>query len=733
MKKTITGNKDTKKEIICTLGPASMQKGVIARLEELGVSLFRINLSHTKLGDVARVIRFIQSATSVPICLDTEGAQIRTGNLQEDKVFLADNSIVRVPRKPVPGNSRNFNLYPADIVDKLKIGDFVDIDFDSVLAQIIDKKRSCVLMRILTGGFVGQNKAVSVDRDILMPPLTKKDRKALAIGAELGIRYVALSFAGQASDVEEIRAVSARNASVISKIESIKGVVNLEEIAAKSEALLLDRGDLSRQIPIERIPWIQKDVILRAGKSGTKIYVATNLLESMKAARTPTRAEVNDIFNTLKDGADGLVLAAETAIGSYPVDCARMVSKILRQFVNFPNGYPAKELERRDSFLLVEPHGGALVDKIRNNFDEREIKGCKTLMVDKTVLLDAEQIAIGAFSPLEGFMTKEALESVLRSYRLPRGTVWPLPVVLQIKAEEARRLKSGESVALALKNTGEVYALLHLEDIYTYDLAKFSAETFGTADDSHSGVQLLKKRGNTFLGGKIELIRRLPSGHKHFEITPRQARMIFENKNWTRVVGFHTRNVIHKVHEHIQMLAVRKYNCDGIFIHPAVGPKKRGDYSPGIILKSYELMMDKYYPAGKVVLGAFQSYSRYSGPREAVFTALCRKNFGCSHFIVGRDHTGVGNYYKSDDAHKLFNYLGDIGISPVFFNEMHYCKQCKTYVEQCAHEKKYIQNINGTEAREILRSRKSPPGWFMRKDVSKLVLNEAKKGNRVFV
>lgn len=710
-----------------------MKDRVIKRLEELNVSLFRINLSHTKLEDVANVIRFIQNRTRVPICLDTEGAQIRTGYLHKNSVFLAENSEVSIYRSRVPGDSDNFNLYPGDIVDKLEIGDFISIDFNSVLAQVIDKKSDRVVMRILTGGTIGQNRAVTVDRDIAMPPLTEKDKKALEIAAKMGICHVALSFASQASDVDKIRAISKKDAFIISKIESVKGVMNLEEIAEKSDALLLDRGDLSRQVPIERIPWIQKNVVKRAKKKGTKIYVATNLLESMITAKTPTRAEVNDIFNTLNDGADGLVLAAETAIGNYPVNCATMVSKIIKQFLDFSAGYSSKDLGRKDSFLLVEPHGGVLVNRINENFDEKGIKGYKKLEVDKTTLIDAEQIALGTFSPLEGFMTKNEVTSVLRNYRLPSGVIWPLPVALQTDRESAHRLKTGDRIALIFKDTGDTYAILHLEDIYTYDLDKISLEIFGTKDQNHPGVQLLKKRGDIFLGGKIELIRRLPSKYRHFEVTPRQAWAIFENKGWTRVVGFHTRNVIHRVHEYIQMLAFDKYNCDGLFIHPVIGPKKSGDYNADIILKSYEHMIKNHYPKGKAVLGAFQSYSRYSGPREAVFTALSRKNFGCSHFIVGRDHTGVGNYYKSNDAHKLFNYLGDIGIVPIFFNEMHYCKQCKTYTAGCVHDPKQILKISGSEGRKIFKSKKCPPDWFMRKDIAKLVLDEIEKGSEVFV
>ena len=722
------------KEIICTLGPASMNDRTISRLEEAGVNLFRINLSHTQLKDLNRVICFIQNRTQVPICLDTEGAQIRTGILDRDNVFLPENSIIRIPETPIKGNEKSFNFCPYDIAKELKVGDLVSIDFNSMLGQIIDKESDCIFMRVLTEGAIGSNKAVTIERDIRMAPLTKKDYKALEIGRKLGIRHVALSFANRASDVDEIRTVAGKDNFVISKIECINGIVNLEEIAGRSNALLIDRGDLARQVPIELVPSLQKNIIHRAKKVKAKIYVATNLLESMTKLSIPTRAEVNDIFNTLADGADGLVLAAETAIGSYPVNCAVTVSRIIKQFHSFRNvrWSSPKKILAEHSLLLLEPHGGVLVNRVNNNPEVEQIQQYKTLEVDQAILMSAEQIAIGTFSPLEGFMNKKNVDSVLKSFTLSDGVIWPIPIVLQISKDQASDLNIGNKVALVLKGTKEIYAVLHIEDIYSYDLDKMALETFQTTDLNHPGVQLLKERGNYFLGGKIELIKRLDFKYPHLGFTPRQARIIFESKGWSKIVGFHTRNVIHRVHEHIQNLAFEKYYCDGLFIHPAVGAKQRGDYTANIILKTYQLMVDKYYPKGKVVLAAFQNYSRYAGPREAVFTALCRKNFGCSHFIVGRDHTGLRKYYAPDAAQKLFKQLGDIGIVPIFFDEMYYCKKCNQYLEKCEHNHQDILNISGTKGRQMLGMGKTPPVWFMREDVASLILSEIGKNNKVF-
>ena len=723
-----------KKEILCTLGPASMNDWIIKRLASLGVSLFRINLSHTIIDDLPEVIQKIQSQTSIPLCLDTEGAQIRTGYLQKGSVFLTENTLVQISRRAIGGDCCHFNLYPPESIDQCQIGDLISIDFNSVLMQVVRRDIEGLWVRVITSGVLWQNKAVSVDRKISLPPLTKKDYSALKIGQQMGVSHVALSFANHSRDVDEIRSTAGKNTFIISKIESRAGLKNLEEIAAKSDAILLDRGDLSREIPIEKIPPVQKEIIKRVKKAvpSLKIYVATNLLESMIKVLTPTRAEVNDIFNTLIDGADGLVLAAETAIGDYPVQSAMMVSKLIQEFESLKNG-DMIDLYNEHALLLVPPHGGHIVNQVNDNPDFVKIRTFKKLEVSLHTLLDAEQIAIGTFSPLRGFMNKQELESVLESYRLPDGLLWPLPILVQISKQQAQKCDIGDKVALCLEEDAVVYAILHIEDKYSYDLNHIANKVFMTTDANHPGVKLLKEKGEYFLGGTIELIQRLPSEHKHLELTPRQARTIFENKGWSRVVGFHTRNVVHRGHEHIQSLALEQYHCDGIFIHPLLGPKKRGDYSSSIIFKSYQKMIENHCHKEEYFLGAFQSYPRYAGPREAVFTMLCRKNFGCSHFIIGRDHSGVGSYYEKNAARQLFEQLENIGIQPIFFNEMNYCMSCNGYTDNCQHGNKNILKISGTQGRKMLKTKKIPPSWFMREDISNLIIKEINKGEDVFV
>lgn len=717
-----------KPEILCTLGPASLDRRIIRRLEQSGATLFRINLSHTKLTDLPRVIRTIREATQVPICLDTEGAQIRTGDFVHGSINLRDNTVVRVHFRRVPADDKNFNFYPLEIAKLLKMGDFISIDFNAVLVQVIAISDEAVSMRVLQGGLVGQNKAVTVERNIPMSPLTEKDREAIKIGNENGIRYYALSFANCGEDVEEIRQLIGEDAILISKIETLSGLDNVEKIGARSNALLIDRGDLSRQVPLELLPQTQKSILQRARHIGCKVYVATNLLESMVSMPVPTRAEVNDIYNTLVDGADGLVLAAETAIGQYPIQCASMVNKIIQGFQN--NGFDGNQFYPPDAVsLLMEPHGGRLVHREAKPADLEDIERLPRLTIPEQELMDCEQFAYGTYSPLTGFMNRETLESVLEKYRLPGGEVWTLPILLQVNPKDVGAFAPGDRIALA-DEQGTVHALLDISEIYRYDLEKLTEKMFGTTSPNHPGVARLMRRGDCFLSGDVTLVEPLESPHRHYLLTPAQTRFIFTRVGWSQVVAFHGRNPAHRGHEFIQLEALERTGADGIYINPVVGPKKKGDFLPEPILQSYQTLLEfGCYPKGKIVLGCFFTYSRYAGPREAVFTALCRKNMGCSHFIIGRDHTGVGNFYNSDANRELFESLGDIGIKPVYFDTIGYNTASGKYEYD---QGQSLTMISGTEVRESLRAGKHLPDWFMRDLVQEVLLAELRSGKPMF-
>lgn len=717
-------------QLLCTLGPASMEAGVIRRLDECGASLFRVNLSHTQVRDLPAIVQTIRDATDVPICLDTEGAQIRTGNLVTGSIDLHDNTVVRVHHLPVPGDDWNFNLYPRGVARALAPGDFLSIDFNSALVQVVEVDEDGVLMRVLQGGLVGQNKGVSVEREIQIPSLTDKDREALELGVRLGIRHVALSFARTGEDVRELRELAGADAHVISKIETLAGLANLEEIAAESDALLIDRGDLSRQVAIEHLPETQKRIIKRARAVGTRVYVATNLLESMVSQPTPTRAEVNDIHTTLSDGADGLVLAAETAIGRYPVRCASMVRKMIHVF---ERGTTDDDRPPAEISLLCEPHGGSLVLQQAGPADLAALDSVRRIVVTRRDLMDCEQFGVGTYSPLTGFMDRETLTSVLTSCRLPEGDVWTLPILLAVDPAHVTGPDGstpGERVALT-DDEGVVRALLDVTEAFVFDLDDLAEGMFGTTDHRHPGVARCQASGNHFLAGRITLVEPLESLRRPYLLTPTQTRFIFDRLGWSRVVGFHTRNPAHRGHEEIQLRALESTGADGIYISPVASPEKPGDFLPEPVLLSYQtLLAFGHYPPRKVVLGSLFTWSRYAGPREAAFTALCRKNLGCSHFIIGRDHTGVGDFYGPEANREIFaRYGDDIGIEPVFFDPIGYNESTDSHETSRGQD---LKPISGSQVRQALRDGKRLPNWFMRDLVQEVLIAEVNSGRPVF-
>ena len=319
-------------KILATLGPASLNEETVNTLEENGVWLFRINLSHTHLDDVQRVIGKIQKWTDVPICLDSEGAQVRNQNMISESVCFNKNDIVTIHYDVITGDSNNISLAPNSVARQLRVGDYIKVDFNSVKLRITEDKGDCYLARVVQGGYVGSNKAADIDREIQLDAVTDKDKQAFKIGLDMGVRHFSLSFTNTAEDVAEVRDIIGNEVNLISKIESIRGVRNLGEILPIVDSILIDRGDLSREVAIEKIPFIQRRIISHAKSKETPVFVATNLLESMIKSSAPTRAEANDVASTLMMGADGLVLAAETAIGDHPVGAVKMINAIIRQY-----------------------------------------------------------------------------------------------------------------------------------------------------------------------------------------------------------------------------------------------------------------------------------------------------------------------------------------------------------------------------------------------------------------
>jgi len=537
---------------------------------------------------------------------------------------------------------------------------------------------------------------------------------------------------------------------IISKVECVDALENIDEIIQKSDFILIDRGDLSKEIPIEKIPFTQKVIMHKARRYNTGIFVATNLLETMVERNKPTRAEVHDVVNTIVDGALGLTLAAETAIGKHPMECINMLNKLIQHAELVVNGSDPKNLENgfiksleasnylleNVSSSLVPPHGGKLVNRVlANPPDSRYLDSLPKIRLGQDKQMDVEQIAIGTYSPLEGFMGQEDFQAVLTSIRLANGVVWPLPIILDVAEEMADKLSIGQVIGLT-DERAEVMALLHLTEKFYFDREDTANRLYDTNCGDHPGVRMIQAMQRVLLAGQIDLIKGRQSETRAYELTPKQLRRLFEEKGWASVLGFHTRNVIHRGHEFIQLEAMEGQSCDGLLVHPVVGKKKPGDFKPEYIIKSYEKMIERFYPKDKVVLAAFSTYSRYAGPREALFTALCRKNFGCSHFIIGRDHTGVGNYYDPNASHRIFDKFPDLGIKIVKFNGILYSKKLKKYVQENGKfpydESNGLGIISGTQARAMFLRGERPPSWLMRPEISNIILNAVKSGRQVF-
>lgn len=750
-------------KIIVTLGPATRKEEDLRKMRDRGVDFVRVNMSHSTLADQAYFMHLAKKV-GIPFILDTEGSQVRNGDMKGGGVLIREGSEMRLYQKAILGDETRMSLRPSTILPQLEEGDVVYADFNSFILRVLDTSmcsKGFVVAQAITSGQVGSNKAVVIDsalrRQYNLPSLTPKDKEAIAIGVKEGVRHLAFSFARRGEDIRRAREEAHGSMRIIAKIECADALENLDEIIQEADALLIDRGDLSKEIPIEKVPFVQKIIIRKAREQGKEVYVATNLLESMVEKKEPTRAEVHDITSTILDGASGLALAAETAIGKHPIGAINALKKIIRhteevmgQSVDVPQGDIAERLARNGyltgthtSALLIEPHGGMLVDRVhRGAVDSGRHASLPRITLTDEQYMDVEQISVGTFSPLEGFMGKTDLESVLVNMRLAakpgqlKGVVWPIPIVLDVSEKEAAPLPVGGDVALTDAG-GDIVAVLHLEEKYRYDRNTFVENMYGTNDARHPGVRAAQAMKPVFLGGKVTLLTRRRAPYKGYELTPRQVRRIFEEHGWSRVVGFHTRNVPHCGHEFIQREALERASADGLFVHPVIGKKKEGDFQALPIIKAYEMMMGRFYPKDSVVFATYATFSRYAGPREALFTALCRKNFGCSHFVVGRDHTGVGDFYPPNASHEIFDKFPDINIIPVRFNKVFYSERLGKHVCEDAvvsgHAEREKLHVSGTEARAMFLKGEAPPAWFMRPEISCMILDLLDRGEEVFV
>jgi sulfate adenylyltransferase len=366
---------------------------------------------------------------------------------------------------------------------------------------------------------------------------------------------------------------------------------------------------------------------------------------------------------------------------------------------------------------LIAPHGGELVD--RGGERPEGLESLETLILTSRELSDLDMLASGALSPLEGFMGREDYESVLESMRLVSGLPWALPVCLAV--DEAPK---GDLVALA-DGSGRPRAVVEVMEMYTYIEEREAQQSFGTTDAAHPGVARLYAQKPLYLAGRVTVFDRATPAFPELALDPAETRSDFARRGWKRVVGFQTRNPIHRAHEYLTKVALE--TVDGLLVHPLVGDTKSDDVPAATRVECYRVLLDGYYPADRVVLSAFPAAMRYAGPREAIWHAICRKNYGCSHFIVGRDHAGVGDYYGTYDAQLIFDEFEphELDIEPMFFEHSFWCRACGSMAsaKTCPHDAEQHVFLSGTKVRELLAGGELPPAEFSRPEVAAVLVS----------